>query len=289
MSAIMTKRGGADNVVTYEFVCDSTEDLQAIDSKYVTMGSVAIIIQGTTGFEVYMANGERKWINLGTVSSNGGNSNPEESNIVGQGTADHMIIHDDEGSNSQEENNSNENDHIIQGFPVYTIIGAYTDSFARLTLDELTISGDLLMPGSTCMAAFNTKSTILVQQNNPGIHLCYRLGMSSEYKTQYSMTSDDWFSDGTIYSLTDTTVLVQLAPEISGSVLKNIAFIDLSSDDITNINELYAELDGATDEHTGEVYDQVGAIYDSKIIEEYDVTNINYLTQEAWDAKYGNS
>ena len=64
MAAIMTKRGNADNVVAYEFVCDSTDDLAALDPQYVTMGSTAIVIDGESGFEVYMANSQGQWINL---------------------------------------------------------------------------------------------------------------------------------------------------------------------------------------------------------------------------------
>lgn len=92
MAQIMTKRGNQDNVVTYEFVCDSTADLQTIESEYVTMGSVAIVIQGDGGFEVYMANSKKEWINLGSLggSSAGGPS----SNVVGEGAAGSMIIHD---------------------------------------------------------------------------------------------------------------------------------------------------------------------------------------------------
>ena len=69
MPAIMTKRGNMDNIVTYEFVCDTTADLNAIEPKYITMGSVAIVIQGNSGFEVYMANSEKEWINLSGGSS----------------------------------------------------------------------------------------------------------------------------------------------------------------------------------------------------------------------------
>ena len=65
MAQIMTKRGNDDNIVTYEFVCDNTADLQAIDPKYVTMGSVATVIEGESGFEVYMANSRHQWVNLG--------------------------------------------------------------------------------------------------------------------------------------------------------------------------------------------------------------------------------
>jgi len=56
MAQIMTKCGNHDNIVTYEFVCDTLTDLQAIDPQYVTMGSVATVIEGDGGFEVYMAN-----------------------------------------------------------------------------------------------------------------------------------------------------------------------------------------------------------------------------------------
>lgn len=69
MAQIMTKQGNQDNVVTYEFVCDSTADLQTIEPEYVTMGSVAIVIQGDSGFEVYMANSQKQWVNLSGGSS----------------------------------------------------------------------------------------------------------------------------------------------------------------------------------------------------------------------------
>lgn len=69
MPATMTKRGNADNVITYEFVCDTIADLDAIDPQYITMGSVAIVIQGDSGFEVYMANSQKQWVNLSGGSS----------------------------------------------------------------------------------------------------------------------------------------------------------------------------------------------------------------------------
>lgn len=75
MAAIMTKRGNADNIVTYEFVCDSLTDLAAIDPQYKTMGSVAVVIAGDAGFEVYMANSQKQWINL----SGGTTAEEEES------------------------------------------------------------------------------------------------------------------------------------------------------------------------------------------------------------------
>ena len=69
MAQIMTKRGNLDNVVTYEFVCDTLADLQAIDPQYITMGSVATVISGSAGFEVYMANRQKQWTNLSGGSS----------------------------------------------------------------------------------------------------------------------------------------------------------------------------------------------------------------------------
>lgn len=61
---IMTKRGQMDNVVTYEHICDATADLANIDPRYITLGSVAIVLEGEGGLEVYMANSKKQWISL---------------------------------------------------------------------------------------------------------------------------------------------------------------------------------------------------------------------------------
>ena len=74
MAQIMTKRGQADNIVTYEFICDTLSDLSKIDPQYITMGSIATVIEGDTGFEVYMANSQKQWINIGGTSAEGGES-----------------------------------------------------------------------------------------------------------------------------------------------------------------------------------------------------------------------
>ena len=97
---IMTKRGNQDNVVTYEFVCDTTADLAKIEPKYVTMGSVAIVIQGDSGFEVYMANSQKEWINLGSMGGSSTNNGPS-SNVVGEGEAGSMIIHDGDAASDE--------------------------------------------------------------------------------------------------------------------------------------------------------------------------------------------
>ena len=64
MAYLTTKRGQMDNVVTYQHVCDHSTDLLNIDPHYITLGSVAIVLQGNSGLEVYMANSEKQWISL---------------------------------------------------------------------------------------------------------------------------------------------------------------------------------------------------------------------------------
>ena len=64
MAVQMTKRGQQDNVATYEFICDSFADLQNIESKYIILGSIAIVLEGSGGVEVYMANSSKQWIAL---------------------------------------------------------------------------------------------------------------------------------------------------------------------------------------------------------------------------------
>lgn len=70
-----TKRGSYDNVITYEHMCDTTEDLQKIKPEYINLGSVAIVLQGNNGLEVYMANSQKEWIPL--IGTSGGNSDTE--------------------------------------------------------------------------------------------------------------------------------------------------------------------------------------------------------------------
>lgn len=70
---IMSKRGNLDNVVTYEHICDTTADMQKIDSKYITLGSTCIVVSGDTGgMEVYLADSNKTWSPLGMISGGGG-------------------------------------------------------------------------------------------------------------------------------------------------------------------------------------------------------------------------
>ena len=61
---ITSKRGQQDNVLTYEFICDTTADLNSIDPQYITLGSVAIVLQDEDGLKVYMASSAKEWIAL---------------------------------------------------------------------------------------------------------------------------------------------------------------------------------------------------------------------------------
>lgn len=59
---IMTKRGSEDNMITYEHYCDTTADMGNIDPKYITLGSVCIVVQGNNNdLDVYIAGSDKQW------------------------------------------------------------------------------------------------------------------------------------------------------------------------------------------------------------------------------------
>lgn len=98
MAIKMTKCGDRDNEITYEHICDTVADLDKIEKKYATLGSVAIVIKGESGLEVYIADGQRQWVNLGSAGEPSNNASGPSSNVVGQGTSGHMIVHDNDDS-----------------------------------------------------------------------------------------------------------------------------------------------------------------------------------------------
>lgn len=62
MAYAMTKRGSQDNIITYEFICDSMNDLAAIDNKYRTIGTVGIVLSGESGgLEVYICGSNKQF------------------------------------------------------------------------------------------------------------------------------------------------------------------------------------------------------------------------------------
>lgn len=76
MATIMTKRGQQDNMVTYEHICDTYEDINNIESEYITLGSVCIVLSGQSQeLEVYIANSKKEWISLTSISGSNSNNN----------------------------------------------------------------------------------------------------------------------------------------------------------------------------------------------------------------------
>lgn len=61
----MAKRGSQDNIVTYEHYCDTTADMANIDPKYVTLGSICVVIKGENDLlELYIADSGHTWNKL---------------------------------------------------------------------------------------------------------------------------------------------------------------------------------------------------------------------------------
>lgn len=59
-----TRRGQQDNIITYEHICDTQTDMQNIDPHYITLGSIAIILKGENGLEMYMATSSKEWVKI---------------------------------------------------------------------------------------------------------------------------------------------------------------------------------------------------------------------------------
>lgn len=69
MAYAMTKQGSLDNCITYEFICDTVTDMNAIENRYRTIGSVAVVLQGESGLEVYIAGSDRQWNSMGAMGA----------------------------------------------------------------------------------------------------------------------------------------------------------------------------------------------------------------------------
>ena len=62
---IMTKRGTEDNCIIFEHYCDTTSDLNNIPKEQISLGSIAIILQGENDdLEIYIANSNKEWISI---------------------------------------------------------------------------------------------------------------------------------------------------------------------------------------------------------------------------------
>lgn len=68
MAYAMTKRGSQDNCITYEFICDTIADMNAIENIYRTIGTIAIVLSGESeGMEVYIAGSNKQWNSLSSL------------------------------------------------------------------------------------------------------------------------------------------------------------------------------------------------------------------------------
>lgn len=76
MAYAMTKQGSLDNCITYEFMCDTIADMNAIENRYRTIGTVAIVLSGESGMEVYIAGSNKQWNSLSSIGGEtaGGNT-----------------------------------------------------------------------------------------------------------------------------------------------------------------------------------------------------------------------
>lgn len=71
MANVMTKRGALDNNVTYEHYCDSAADLPNIPPEYITLGSIAVVLDDNGSLGVYMADSSKQWHNLLATGGDG--------------------------------------------------------------------------------------------------------------------------------------------------------------------------------------------------------------------------
>ena len=91
MANIMTKRGTQDNIVTYEHFCDTTADIANISPEYITLGSIAVVLQGNSGIlQIYMANSNKQWIllNVGAGESGEGLTLEEVNELIADALGD---------------------------------------------------------------------------------------------------------------------------------------------------------------------------------------------------------
>lgn len=72
---ILTKVGNQDNVVTYEHICDTLQDRDNIEKRYITLGSTCLVLSGENDtIEVYMADSNREWHDIAVAGGSGSGS-----------------------------------------------------------------------------------------------------------------------------------------------------------------------------------------------------------------------
>lgn len=75
MSNVMIKKGGVDNIATFQHICDTVEDMSAINPKEINLGSICLVVDGDDGIEIYIANSKKQWKLLSSV---GGDSSGDD-------------------------------------------------------------------------------------------------------------------------------------------------------------------------------------------------------------------
>lgn len=192
MATKLTKRGKLDNEVTYEFVCDTSADLQAIDKQYIVLGSTAIVLKGDVGFEVYMANSQKEWVNIGGGgNNNGGSSEPVWVNQDIIISVPETVSYEQNGETHYFATNMSLNNHVIQG----NIIPDYVDSNFSAGYFNADINPSL------------TTSFINIQQSEPEPNQEYYIACTLVPPSMYGIQND------TINTLIMPTTVVPIDAE----------------------------------------------------------------------------
>jgi hypothetical protein len=60
-------------------MCDTVADMNAIENRYRTIGTVAIVLSGESGMEVYIAGSDKQWNSLSSI---GGGTTGDTAGLV---------------------------------------------------------------------------------------------------------------------------------------------------------------------------------------------------------------
>ena len=67
MPHVTTKRGSQDNIITYEHFCDTKADMDTIEKKEITLGSVCVVLKDESQnntLQFYLAQSDKTWIRV---------------------------------------------------------------------------------------------------------------------------------------------------------------------------------------------------------------------------------
>ena len=139
----MTKRGSLDNVVTYEYYCDTVDDLVNIPQEHITLGSVAIVLKDKENeISIYIADSNKQWHSFSIGNSEGGNdvSNISLANLLDinlkNPTDGQTLIYNGETQQWENQENSYINNDIV--IIKVTEINDYQAAAIDKTYEEIT-------------------------------------------------------------------------------------------------------------------------------------------------------